>query len=69
MSREAPAPKVNPQVAARIRARENEALAAGWTMELLWEGRFWNFGVDGRNRPGLAAVLGPIDRSEERRVG
>ncbi|WP_066639214.1 hypothetical protein [Desulfolucanica intricata] len=49
---------VKPQIAARIRAREAEALALGWTGEELWETKFWNITPEG-NRPGLAAVLGP----------
>lgn len=55
-----PVPKVNPQVAARVRAREAEALAAGWSFEDLWESRFWNI-VDGMNRPGLVALMFPGD--------
>ena len=50
-------PKVTSEVAARIRARETEALAAGWSWELLWETRVWNIGTDGKNRTGLAALL------------
>ena len=55
------APKVNHEVAARIRAKQAQALAAGWSLELLWETRFWNIGSDGKNRPGLAALLKPGD--------
>ncbi|TYO95149.1 hypothetical protein [Desulfallas thermosapovorans] len=56
-----PAPKINPKVAARIRAREAEALAAGWAFGDLWESRFWHL-VNRRNRPGLAALMRPGDK-------
>ncbi len=58
------APRVNPQAAARIRVREAEALAVGWTFEQLWESRFWNI-TNGRNRPGLAATMRPGDKLGE----
>lgn len=58
-------PKVNPEIAARIRAREAEALAARWSWELLWGNRFWNIGTDGKNRPGLAALLSSQDNIGE----
>lgn len=48
--------KINPQVVARIRAREAEALAAGWTPEQLWESKVWNI-ISGRNQTGLAATM------------
>lgn len=53
--------KVDPEVAARIRAREEQALACGWSRDLLWDTRVWNIGSDGKNRPGLAALLSPKD--------
>ncbi len=55
------APKVTPKVAAQIRAREAEALAAGWAFEDLWKSRFWHI-VNRRNRPGLAALMHPGDK-------
>jgi|GEM_PF-3111280 len=55
---------VNPQLPDQIRAREAEALAAGWTAEQLWEDRFWVI-RNGRNRPGLAALMKPGDDLEE----
>jgi len=55
------AQRINPQVAARIRAREAETLAAGWDFGALWESRFWHI-VDGRNRPGLVALMHPGDK-------
>lgn len=70
MIKGAPARKVKPEVAARIRAREAEALAAGWSFEDLWENKFWNI-VNGQNRPGLAALMHPgddIGRITEKRI-
>lgn len=46
--------RLDPRVAVKIRAREAEALAAGWTFAELWEARFW---PPPPARRGLAAVM------------
>lgn len=50
--------KLNPTVAAKIRAMEAEALALGWTFQELWESRFWHMEELAVKR-GLASFLKP----------
>lgn len=52
---------IKPEVAAEIRRIAPDAIARGWTSELLWEQKFWNI-VDGENQPGLAACMRPGDK-------
>ncbi|MGI6079264.1 MAG: hypothetical protein ACOYCB_14105 [Fastidiosipilaceae bacterium] len=51
----------DPRIKAEIRRIAPDAIARGWTSEMLWENRFWNI-VDGVNRSGLAACMRPGDK-------
>ena len=51
---------LTPHIEAEIRRIALDAIAQGWTTELLWGDR-WNI-VNGKNRPGLAGCMRPGDR-------
>ena len=48
--------KIDQVVIDEIRSREAEALALGWTKELLYGEKRWNI-VNLQNRTGLAAIM------------
>lgn len=51
----------DPRIKAEIRRIAPDAIARGWTSELLWGQEFWNI-MNGENRPGLAACMRPGDK-------
>jgi len=54
--------ELDPRCAEEIQRIAPDAVARGWSPELLWEQRFWNICAGGENRPGLAALMRPGDR-------
>jgi len=53
-------PSIPKHIHREVARIEKEAISKGWPQEFLWNREFWNIGADGRNRPGLVAILLPM---------
>lgn len=54
--------KLRPEIKTEIQKIVLDAISCGWTVDMLWEARFWNPVPGAGNRLGLAAVMWPGDK-------